>query len=183
MYTIKQRRLFTKREYNILNNKLIYKTSYIGGESEGVIAFENLVKEKMTYKSTNPVLMLISFLFFGMAGLSFVFRNDKDADPNMWIVFTFMAVVMLGVYLLMNENSWKIKTQNGGYIYLFKNIPNEKVVDDFIIKLFNERDSYLVENYLSFDKNLKYEMQANDLKWLLNIEPFQKKNLINIISI
>lgn len=114
MYTIKQRRLFTKREYNILNNKLIYKTSYIGGESEGVIAFENLVKEKMTYKSTNPVLMLISFLFFGMAGLSFVFRNDKDADPNMWIVFTFMAVVMLGVYLLMNENSWKIKTQNGG---------------------------------------------------------------------
>ncbi|WP_347050668.1 hypothetical protein [Flavobacterium olei] len=114
MYTIKQRRLFTKREYNILNNKLIYKTSYIGGESEGAIAFENLVKEKMTYKSTNPVLMLISFLFFGMAGLSFVFRNDKDADPNMWIVFTFMAVVMLGVYLLMNENSWKIKTQNGG---------------------------------------------------------------------
>ncbi|WP_347050669.1 hypothetical protein [Flavobacterium olei] len=62
-----------------------------------------------------------------------------------------------------------------GYIYLFKNIPNEKVVDDFIIKLFNERDNYLVENYLSFDKNLKYEMQANDLKWLLNIEAISKK--------
>ncbi|MDP5200866.1 hypothetical protein [Flavobacterium sp. DG2-3] len=174
MHTIKQRRLFTKREYNILDNKLHYKTSYIGGEAEGVVAFENLTKEKVTHKTTNPVLLVIAFLILGMAGISFILRNEKDADPDMWIVFSFMSIVMLSVYLMMNENSWKIKTHNGGYLYLFKKKPNEKIVDGFIETLFSERDNYLIDRYLNFDPNLN-EIQANDLKWLLNVEAISKK--------
>ncbi|MCC9070149.1 hypothetical protein LNQ49_00825 [Flavobacterium sp. F-65] len=174
MRTIKQRRLFTKKEYNILDNKLHYKTSYIGGESEGIVAFENLSKEKMTYKSSNSIILLISILFYGIAGIGYYFRDEKDSDPNMWIASTCTATILLIIYFTMNENSWKIRTHNNGYIYLLKNKPNKNIVDDFITTLFNDRDNYLIEKYLNLDPNLSYETQVNDLKWLLTVEAITK---------
>lgn len=174
MQTIKQRRLFTKREYNILDNKLNYKTSYIGGESEGMVSFENLSKEKTTYKTSNNIILVLSLLIFVMAGMSFYFRNDKDSDPDMWIGFAFTAIVLFTVYFFMNENSWRIRTHNNGYLILFKKHPNESSVNEFISTLFFERDNYLRERYLSLDPNLSYETQINDLRWLRNVEAISK---------
>ncbi|MBF4494810.1 hypothetical protein IR010_19885 [Flavobacterium sp. MR2016-29] len=175
MQTIKQRRFFTKREYNILDNKLHYKTSHIGGETEGMVAFEDLSKEKTTYKSSNSALLIISIFIFGLAGLLFLIRNDKDYESGTWEAVLFMGVVLFIIYFIMNENSWKIRTNNKGYIFLFKKRPNEKSVDEFISTLFLERDNYLKERYLNLDPNLSYETQVNDLKWLLNVEAINKK--------
>ena len=75
----------------------------------------------------------------------------------------------------MNENSWRIRTHNNGYLYLFKKKPNKNTVNEFISTLFYERDHYLQEKYMSFDPNLSYETQFNDLKWLLNVEAISKK--------
>ena len=175
MHTIKQRRLFTKREYNILDNKLHYNTSYIGGESEGIITFENLSKEKTTFKSKNSIILLVSVLLFGLAGISFLFRNDKDVDPFMWIGWTVVATIILTVHIVMSEVSWKIKTFDKGYIYIFKKKPDENSVENFISTLFEERDAYLRKTYLSLDSNLSYENQLNDLKWLRNIEAISKE--------
>ncbi|WP_029272589.1 hypothetical protein [Flavobacterium sp. KJJ] len=175
MQTIKQRRFFTKREYNILDNKLHYKTFHIGGETEGMVAFEDLSKEKTTYKSSNSALLIISIFIFGLAGLLFLIRNDKDYESGTWEAVLFMGVVLFIIYFIMNENSWKIRTNNKGYIFLFKKRPNEKSVDEFISTLFLERDNYLKETYLNLDPNLSYETQVNDLKWLLNVEAINKK--------
>lgn len=175
MQTIKQQRFFSKKEYTILDTRLHYKTSYIGGQSEGIVAFEDISKEKITNKSTNPIILLISLFFFGLAGLSFTWRNDKDVEPYMWIAHAFMAVVLLTIYVVMRENSWKIKTYNKGYLYLFKNKPNENVVNEFIATLFSERDNYLKQTYLNLDPNLSYETQVNDLKWLRNVEAITKE--------
>ncbi|KAF2326601.1 hypothetical protein [Flavobacterium ginsenosidimutans] len=174
MQTIKQRRLFTKREYNILDNKVNYKTSYVGGESEGMIAFENLSKEKTTYKTSNNIILLLSLFIFGITGISFYFRNDKDSDPDAWIAFAFIAIVLFTIYFFMNENSWKIRTYNNGQLLLFKKHPNKNLVDEFITTLFLERDNYLRERYLSLDPNLDYATQVNDLRWLLNVEVISK---------
>ena len=74
----------------------------------------------------------------------------------------------------MNENSWKIRTHNNGYLILFKKHPNQNFVDEFISTLFLERDNYLRERYLSLDPNLNYETQVNDLRWLRNVEAISK---------
>lgn len=170
MQTIKQRRLFKKLEYNILENKLHYKTSYLGGESEGMVAFENLSKEKTTHKTTNIIILLMSLFFFMLGGMSFSFRNDKEVDPEMWIAFVLLGIVLFAIYVFMNENSWRIRTHNNGFLFLLKKSPNENIVNEFISKLFTERDKYLREQYLSLDPNLSYETQLNDLKWLRNVE-------------
>ncbi|WP_281235066.1 hypothetical protein [Flavobacterium gelatinilyticum] len=175
MQGIKQRRLFKKIEYNILENKLHYKTSYLGGESEGMVAFENLVKEKTTYKTTNNIILVFALFFFMLSGMSFSYRNDKEVDPEMWIALALPGVVLFAVYIFMNENSWRIRTHSNGYLYLLKKSPNESTVNDFILKLFAERDEYLKEKYLSLDPNLSYETQVNDLKWLRNVEAISKQ--------
>lgn len=176
MQTIKQRRFFTKREYNILDNKLHYKTSYIGGESEGMVAYENLSKEKTTYKSSNSVILIISMVIFGFSGLSFLLRHDKDYEEGTWVIALFMAILLLIIFFIMHENSWKIRTSNKGYIFLFKKKPDEKSVEEFIWSLFEQRDNYLKEKYVSLDPNLSYETQVSDLKWLLNVEAISKKD-------
>lgn len=170
MKTIKQRRLFKKLEYNILENKLHYKISYLGGESEGMVAFENLSKEKTTHKTTNIIILLMSLFFFVLGGMSFSFRNDKEVDPEMWIVFVLVGIALFTIYVFMNENSWRIRTHSNGFLFLLKKSPNENTVNEFISELFNERDKFLREQYLSLDPNLSYETQLNDLKWLRNIE-------------
>lgn len=175
MQTIKQRRLFIKKEYNILDNKLHYKTSYFGSETEGMVSFENLSREKTSYKSTNSIILIISLLTFGVSGILFNVRNEKDSDPDIWIGAAFTAVILLILYFLMNENSWKIRTRNNGHIYLFKKIPNENVTNQFITTLFDERDNYLQEKYLSLDPNLSYQTQFHNLQWLLNVEAISKK--------
>ena len=175
MHFIKQKRFFSKKEYTILEHKLHFKTSYIGGENEGIIAFEDISKEKSTNKETNPILLIISIFLYLLAGASFVWRNDKDVDKEMWIVFTLMATSLLIVYILMRENSWKIKTYNKGFLYLFKHNPNEKEVNAFIDTLFLERDNYLKQTYLNLDANLSYETQVNDLKWLRNVEAISRE--------
>lgn len=174
MQILKQRRFFTKRDYNILDNKLHFKTSYIGGEGELLISFENISKEKTTYKTKNPMILVISLLLFFFSGISFLVRNDKDTDPDMWIGILFPAVILLVIYIIMRENSWKIRLYNNSFIYLFKVKPNENTVDEFITTLFEERDNYLRKTYLNLDPNLSYETQVNDLKWLRNVEAISK---------
>lgn len=175
MYTIKQRRFFTKREYNILDNKLHFKTSYIGGEGESIISFENITKEKTTYKSQNSAILIISLFIYTFALVSFLIRKEKDVDPDMWIACTFIASTLMIVYVIMRENSWKIRLYNNGYLYIFKNIPHKNFTDEFISTLFAELDKYLKEIYLSLDPNLSYNTQINDLKWLRSVEAVSKE--------
>ena len=79
------------------------------------------------------------------------------------------------VYVVMRENSWKIRLYNNSYLYIFKNVPDKNVTDGFIETLFAERDKFLKEIYLSLDQNLSYNTQINDLKWLRNVEAISKE--------
>lgn len=105
-----------------------------------------------------------------LGGMCFSYRNDKGVEPEMWIAFVLPGIVLFAVYVFMNENSWRIRTNSNGFLFLLKKSPNENTVNEFILKLFAERDKYLREQYLSLDPNLSYETQLNDLKWLKNVE-------------
>lgn len=179
MSTLKQKRFFTKREYKIHENKLYFKTSYIGGEGESIISFENISKEKTTYKSKNVMILIISLILFLFSVVSFLLRGDKEVDPNMWLFWIFMSLTLMIIYITMRENSWKIRLYNNSWVYLFKTKPNQDSVNEFIALLFYERDNYLRETYLNLDTNLSYETQINDLKWLRNVEAISKEEFNN----
>ncbi|MEO8515175.1 MAG: hypothetical protein ABI426_00440 [Flavobacterium sp.] len=176
MQILKQKRLFHKREFEILESKLYYREKTIGkSDSDVKIPFEELSSHK-SIRTTSSVVYLWCFLGAFFLGLiAFSSRNDKDTDPDTWIVFALLGFAALIAFFINQENSWKIKVTNGTFVFLYKNKPNEKEVNEFIDNLFLARNKYLRETYMKFDRNLNYEDLYKDLKWLRYVEAITKE--------
>ncbi|PVX45960.1 hypothetical protein C8C85_1771 [Flavobacterium sp. 103] len=177
MQTLKQNRFFHKREFEILESKLSYK-EIIPGKSnlEALIPFEDLSNNKASHENSNILFIIFSVFIYFLAFISFISRNDKDYDPDIWKFFSLIATVLLVIFLINKEKSWKIKIpKNNTAVFIYKKIPNEQVVNEFIENIFTSRDKYLRENYMYLDKNLSYENQYENLKWLWRVEAISKQ--------
>ena len=177
MQTLKQNRFFHKREFEILESKLSYK-EIIPGKSnlEALIPFEDLSNNKASHENSNILFIIFSVFIYFLAFISFISRNDKDCDPDIWKFFSLIATVLLVIFLINKEKSWKIKIpKNNTAVFIYKKIPNEQVVNEFIENIFSSRDKYLRENYMYLDKNLSYENQYENLKWLWRVEAISKQ--------
>jgi hypothetical protein len=177
MQTLKQNRFFHKREFEILESKLSYK-EIIPGKSnlEALIPFEDLSNNKASHENSNILFIILSAFIYFLAFISFISRNDKDYDPDIWKFFSLIATVLLVIFLINKEKSWKIKIpKNNTVVFIYKKNPNEQVVNEFIENIFTSRDKYLRENYMYLDKNLSYENQYENLKWLWRVEAISKQ--------
>ena len=166
-----QKRGFIKREAQIMETKVVYKSTLFGREHEISIPFENLSRNKDSYllnrKNFYIPVIALGFLTF----VTFTWRNDKDFQNDLggyqWIIWGFLFVISTTVYLLSIENLWRIRTQYNTYLFFFKSIPNKKAVDNFLESLFEMRNNYLKETYFyKPNRNLSFESQKNNLQWL-----------------
>ena len=166
-----QKRGFIKREAQIMETKVVYKSTLFGREHEISIPFENLSRNKDSYllnrKNFYIPVIALCFLTF----VTFTWRNDKDFQNDLggyqWIIWGILFVISTTVYLLSIENLWRIRTQYNTYLFFFKSIPNKKAIDDFIEFLFEIRDKYLKETYFHKpNKSMSFESQINNLRWL-----------------
>lgn len=171
MKTLSQKRYFDKREMKISNSRLFYHDQRIGNRNiDFDIPFEEISNLKISHRHFEFIFLAISVFAFFMSYFCFITRNDKDAPPNLWIIFGLGGVFTLIYFLFKSENSWKIKLRSGAAIYVHKNIPNKETVDQFVDYLFTTKNQYLRNTYLNLDKNLSYENQYSNLKWLMSSE-------------
>jgi hypothetical protein len=177
MDTLKQKRLFTIREIKIYESKVFVREKKFGqADGEVMIPFQELSIEKTAHNFSQPVFLWASLFLYLIALVAFTDRYDNGGDLYAWLWISIVATASLAFYIIRKENSWKIKLANKNtYVFAFKNIPDTKTVDEFIDTLFATRNKYLRETYLTLDKNLNYEEQYKDLKWLLYIEAISKK--------
>lgn len=169
-----QRRFFTIRKIKIYENKVFYKSSKFGNESEINIPFEELTIFKESHILSNFYVSLISGVLLFISLISIIYRNDKDFDPDVWKFWTIAFIVSAFFYLVTRENLWKIKVQNNTYLFIFKNVPDKEEVNSFIDSLFDARNKYLRETYSELNRNVSYETQLQNLQWLKKIEAIQK---------
>jgi len=106
--------------------------------------------------------------------VSFINRNDKDSSTLIWIILAAAGIFGLIYFWIKRENSWKIRLGAGASIYIHKNIPDSQTVDKFIDSLFESRDKYLRQEYMTFDPKLNYDNQYHNLKWLLSSDIISK---------
>ena len=166
-----QKKGFSKREAKIMETKVVYKSTLFKREYEISIAYEDLSKQKESYllNRKNFYIPVICFGIFTLA--SFIWRNDKEFDPNIWILWGILFLISTIIYLLSLESLWKVKVHYNSYLFFFKNLPSKEEVDGFIKFLFETRDKYLKETYfLEPNKNLSFESQKNNLQWLRKSE-------------
>jgi hypothetical protein len=167
---LSQNRLFIKRKLVIKETKLIYQSSKFGHDVDINIPYEELTLHKESHKLNFQYGLIIMGVTVLITIASFSWRNDKDYDPDAWIIFLVSFIAASLYYFLFKENVWRIKLQNYTYIFVNKKLPVESDVDSFIISLFNQRNKYLRETYINLNRNISYELQFKNLQWLKRIE-------------
>ncbi|CAM3835705.1 hypothetical protein FLCU109888_04160 [Flavobacterium cucumis] len=171
MKTLVQKKNFDTRELRISEAKLFCKVSKFGNTNEIDMAFENIDGEKVSFKSSNNVLLLVAI---GLVVLSFI---NLFLTFGNWIsiVGFLIAVVLAVIYWLSIGNFWQVKLMDGNSILVVKDVPDAKTVDHFIDEIIKARNVYLRENFAAIDENLDYESQLNNFKWLKAIKAITKE--------
>jgi hypothetical protein len=171
MKTLVQKKNFVTRELRISEAKLFCKVSKFGNTNEIDMPFENIDGEKVSFKSSNNVLLLVAI---GLSLLSFI---NLFLTFGNWIsvVGFVIATILFVIYWLSIGDFWQVKLMDGNSILVVKDVPDAKTVDHFIDEIIKARNVYLRENFAAIDENLDYESQLNNFKWLKAIKAITKE--------
>lgn len=171
-----QNTLFEKKEFEILDSKLRYKETKYGNEKEIFIPFESILPNKSSYVDKNYVLLGVSICFLLITiwiyNMRFEGRNNDNSSYFIWL---FLSVITFLFYIITQKNFWKINLLDLNFIFIFKNEPSSKEAIDFIENLYVKRNVFLNEMYGDIDKNLQYEHQLSNIKWLRIMEVITKE--------
>lgn len=190
-----QKTIFTKKELVIYGTGFSYKELKFGNETEIIIPFENLTSQKLSIKKTELGFLGSSLFVYFMALLStwsYLDGGKDSAEPDIIIGFASAATLLMFLYWINRQNLWKIVLANHTHIFLHKAKPDAETTFEFYDNLIEARNIYLKENYAALDKDLSYEDQLKNLKWLKNMGVLTKeefddkyaelKNFIYLIS-
>lgn len=171
MKTLIQKKNFVTRELRISDAKLFCKVSKFGNTNEIDMPFENIDGEKVSFKSSNNVLLLVSM------GLNLMSIINLFLDFGKWISLLgfVIATILFVIYWLSIGDFWQVKLMDGNSILILKDVPDAKTVDNFIDEIIKARNVYLRENFATIDENLDYESQLNNFKWLKAINAITKE--------
>lgn len=171
MKTLVQKKNFVTRELRISDAKLFCKVSKFGNTNEIDMPFENIDGEKVSFKSSNNILLLVSM------GLNLLSIINLFLDFSKWISLLgfVIATILFVIYWLSIGDFWQVKLMDGNSILVVKDVPDAKTVDHFIDEIIKSRNVYLRENFASIDENLDYESQLNNFKWLKAIKAITKE--------
>lgn len=171
MKTLIQKKNFVTRELRISETKLFCKVSKLGNTNEIDMPFENIDGEKVSFKSSNNVLLLVSMAF----NLLSIINLFLDFGKWISLLGFVIATILFVIYWLSIGDFWQVKLMDGNSILVVKDVPDAKTVDHFINEIIKARNSYLRENFASIDENLDYESQLNNFKWLKAIKAITKE--------
>jgi hypothetical protein len=171
MKTLVQKKNFVTRELRISDTKLFCKVSKLGNTNEIDIPFENIDGEKVSFQSSNNLLLLVSI------SLTLLSIINLFLDFGNWIsIISFIiATILYMTYWFSIGNFWQVKLMDGNSVLVVKDVPDAKTVDHYIDEIIRARNIYLRENFASIDENLDYESQLNNFKWLKAIKAITKE--------
>jgi hypothetical protein len=171
MKTLVQKKNFVTRELRISDTKLFCKVSKFGNTNEIDIPFENIDGEKVSFQSSNNLLLLVSI------SLTLLSIINLFLDFGNWIsmISFIIATILFVIYWFSIGNFWQVKLMDGNSVLVVKDVPDAKTVDHFIDEIIRARNIYLRENFASIDENLDYESQLNNFKWLKAIKAITKE--------
>lgn len=179
---LNQRTIFVKRRTVIEENKILYYETVFGKEMSASVAYEDLSANKMPhtiiYKNIGLYIGLIAFA----TCITYISKDDKEMVPYLRLVFALFLVATCMFHYLYKETVWKLKLHNLTYIFINMQSPDKNEVDNFINALFEQRRKYLRETYLHISRNLPYEPQFNNLKFLKKSEAISGEEYLELIA-
>jgi len=165
---LKQKRLFSKREFDLTDQELSVKSQSLKEKKEFIIKLDTLGQE-IFYQSDPPIIKNIIAMICGLVPIAITFAYffakeppDKATTIVNLILWTPMALIL---FLSKGKNDVHIVGGQNTATF-FRDIPDTKTVDTFVQKVIEKSKEYIYKKYAKVDTDLPEEQQMSIFHWL-----------------
>lgn len=165
---LKQRRLLTKRDFELTSNFLKISVKTPSNHFEGNFRFEEIGRTVSRRKSYNRyALGILGVFLFGFI-ITFLSKatGDKTVHVDDVSFYIFFSAIMLGVVIITSKDMTNLSLMDGRHIAFFTNSPDRSVVQGYIEQILAEQKQYLLKKYAKPEPFLSPETIMHQLMWL-----------------
>jgi hypothetical protein len=140
-----QSRMFNKAEFTLETDGISVSEKNLSRSKKTHIYFENIPPKpsELTTSAKKVFIGAIAFTLLAVVCLPLAFAKKAAwSAPAVWVVVA--AIFWIGFYF--SKKSLIRFVQNGSGINLHRNKPSENAVEEFIEKMFQSRNAYLLKN-------------------------------------
>jgi hypothetical protein len=163
--TFKNRRYFTKQEFEIKKTSLNISKKTLFDEVEYETSLEQLDNKKKIEVRTNSNLFFIGLFVFGI-GIFFL----SGSIIEMTAICTVICIVLVIAAFIDKKRVITIASYEGENITFYFNSKNKQEVIQFVEQIFQASNAFLHNKYSKIDRALPIEPQLNNIQFLRNRE-------------
>jgi hypothetical protein len=175
-YEFSQHKLFEKRWFKLTDNGLRVRYRNIMKTHEFELKYEDIGTKIVDHAGGIRAWLVPGLILCVVAGVLYLDRiNGGDVENGAELFYLLFALVCFIIYIItFKKVRYLSQSNNVNAIEFLSNKPTKKDLGDFIEKLLLRRKASLMERYGQLNKNLSYELQYNNLKWLLDNDALSK---------
>jgi len=171
MNTLKQRKLFTLREFELVSKGVLLKYKDISGYYELTKPYIEITKDIKIIKTGGRGWLIASGIFVIIALILFIDRlTGGSVEKNAEIIWISISLICFCIFTIKHTSIMQLMCTDGDAIVFFYNEKNREELGKFIQSIFKERDKYLKDKYTKIDMDFPKEENLYKIEWLKNQE-------------
>jgi hypothetical protein len=169
---LKQKRLFSRREFELTDKVVKVRTSSLKENLEYIVKLENLGNQ-VTYHSDNMIIKNVIVSIFALVPIALVlgyfFASDPPDDKTVLANLVIWIPLTIGLGLIKGKKDTHI-VGGAQSLTLYQDIPTKETVDKFVANVIERTRKTVRNKYFKVDSDLPEETQMNIYNWLVNSE-------------
>jgi len=167
-HILNQRRILTKRYFELTDNSLKISVTKPFKYYEEEFSFEQLGSKVFRKRSFNRyamigvVISLIGLLVTVIGNLS----GDKTITFSDMLFYMLLFVIISAVLYITATNTTNLWLMDKRYIAFYLNSPNKNDVKNFTDSILSEQKKYLINKYTKREPYMSNEQLMDQLIWL-----------------
>lgn len=169
-YDFSQHKLFEKRWFKFTKDGLRVGYRNIMKKHEYELKYEDIGTTVVDFTGGVRAWLVPTLILSVVAAILYIDRiNGGDVENGAELFYLSFALVCLILYVMTFKKArYLSKSSNANAIEFISKKPTEKELENFINQILSRRKSFLKGRYGQLNKNISYESQYNNLKWLLD---------------
>lgn len=173
MKEIKQKHLFTKKEFLLTRKGIRVISKAINENLEYTIKYEELGFDIIKKRDKTAIVPAIILSFFFLLELYLLFdailHRERAALVVMWLLSAVFFGVVTSLAFYQTNKDMVYLTGGTKVLSLLRNKPSEELVNQFILAIYKAMRTHYRNKYAGINSYQPQEVQIENLRWLKDI--------------
>ena len=165
---LQQRRILTKRCFEITHNSLKFSVKRPFKYYEEELSFGEIGKKVFKKKSFNR--FAITGIFISSFGLIATLVGNLSGDKTIKFedifFYVLLTAIVLALLLFTRTNTTNLMLVDKRYVAFYSNSPDNETVKRFIDLIFSDQKKYMLNKYAKREQFLPLERLMEQIVWL-----------------